>query len=284
MCIRDSGWVALAAALIVTLAALPANWSPERRREAWRETAATIEAYAGPNDAVLIYPDYVRIALERYFDGVQPLFTPFTEALIDPATIDGPLQGLSAFDATWLVESHHESLDPANLLPDWFAERYPLITELFPAGVVVRGFATRYRMVELPAYVPMLDPPVTLGPLQLLACVHDAGPLAATDDLYHPPSNWVHVTTYWTATETPAADVFPQVRMIDQAGQVWGDKLERANDALQVWPTSRWIPGEVVRVDTDVNLNPITPPGHYQLVVGLPEGGESMVCGDVEIK
>ena len=48
--------------------------------------------------------------------------------------MDGPLQGLSSFDATWLVESHHELLDPANLLPGWFAERYPLITEQFPAG------------------------------------------------------------------------------------------------------------------------------------------------------
>ena len=206
---RAAGWVALAAALIVTLAALPANWSPERRREAWRETAATIEAYAGPNDAVLLYPDYLRIALERYFDGAQPLFTPFTEALADPATIDGPLQGLSSFDATWLVESHHESLDPANLLPGWFAARYPLITEQFPAGVLVRAFATRYRTAELPAYVPALNPPATLGPLQLLACVHDPGPLAATDDLYHPPSNWVHVTTYWTADETPVGRCFP---------------------------------------------------------------------------
>ena len=129
-----------------------------------------------------------------------------------------------------------------------------------------------------------LNPPATLGPLQLLACVHDPGPLAATDDLYHPPSNWVHVTTYWTTDETPSADVFPQVRLVDQAGQVWGDKLERGNDAIHMWPTSRWIPGEVVRVDSDVNLNPITPPGRYRLVVGLPEGGESVVCGEVEIK
>ena len=173
---RVAGWAALAAVLIVTLAALPANWSPERRREAWRETAALIEAHAGPNDAVLLYPDYLRIALERYFDGDQPLFTPFTEALADPATIDGPLQGLSSFDTTWLLESHHELLDPANLLSGWFAARYPLITEQFPAGVLVRAFATRYRTTEVPAYVALLKPQASLGPLKLLACVHDLWP------------------------------------------------------------------------------------------------------------
>ena len=90
---RAAGWAALAAVLMLTVAALPANWSPERRREAWRETAALIERYAGPNDAVLLYPDYLRVAVERYFDGPQPLFTPFTDAIADPATIDGPLQG-----------------------------------------------------------------------------------------------------------------------------------------------------------------------------------------------
>jgi hypothetical protein len=281
---RAAGWVGLAGVLLLTLTALPANWSAERRREAWRETAALIERSAGPDDAVLLYPDYMRPAVERYFGGPQPLFTPFTEAIGDITAIDGPLQGLAAFDATWLVESHHEALDPDYLLTGWFSARYPLITEQFPAGVTVRGFATRYRTAELPGYVPRFDPPASLGPLQLLACVHDSGPIAATDDLAHPPSGWVHVTTYWTVGETPAADLFPQVRLVDAAGQVWGDKLERANDALHVWPTSRWTPGEVVRADYDVNLNPLTPPRRYRLTVGLAESGESVTCGEVEIQ
>lgn len=281
---RWAGWAALAAVLLLTAAALPANWSPERRREAWREAAAAIQAAAGPNDAILVYPDYVRIALERYFSGPQPRFAPFTDAIADPAAIDGPLEGLSIFDATWLVESHHEPLDPGNLLPGWFAARYPLITELFPAGVAVRGFATQYRTSELPATVTPLTSPVALGPLQLLACEVDPGPVAAADDLYHPPSGWVHVTTYWTASETPPVDVAPQVRLVDAAGQVWGDKLERSNDAFHLWPATRWIPGEVVRLDSDVNLNPVTPPGRYRLIVGLPEGAESVVCGEVEVR
>ena len=74
------------------------------------------------------------------------------------------------------------------------------------------------------------------------------------------------------------------MRWVDQAGQVWGDKLERGNDAIHMWPTSRWIPGEVVRVDSDVNLNPITPPGRYRLVVGLQDGNGGMECGEVEIR
>jgi len=43
----------------VMLAALPADWSAHNRREAWREAATFIESHAGPNDAVLVQPDYV---------------------------------------------------------------------------------------------------------------------------------------------------------------------------------------------------------------------------------
>jgi hypothetical protein len=281
---RGAGWVALGLVVAFTLAALPANWSSERRREAWRETAALVAAQASPNDALLVYPDYLRAALERYFNRPQPLFTPFTDAIDDPAAIERPLQGLMAFDVTWLVESHHEPLDPGNLLPGWFAARFPLVTEQFPAGVAVRGFATQYRRPELPAYVPPLNQPAAVGPVQLLACVHDPGPIAAKDDLYHPPSGWVHVTTYWTASEQPATDVAPQVRLVDQAGQVWGDQLARANDAFRLWPTSRWIPGEVVRLDSDVNLNPITPPGRYRVIVGVPDGGDPVICGEIDVR
>jgi len=50
---------------------------------------------------------------------------------------------------------------------------------------------------------------------------------------------------------------------------VWGASLERGNDAFHVYPPTRWQPGQVVRADFDVNLNPATPPGTYTLVVGL---------------
>ena len=76
--------------------------------------------------------------------------------------------------------------------------------------------------------------------------------------------------------------------MVDGDGQVWGDKLDRERGTLRLWPTSRWEPGEVVREDVDVNLNPITPPGTYRIVVRIvDEQGEStgpeVICGAVEV-
>ncbi|MCU0500587.1 MAG: glycosyltransferase family 39 protein [Anaerolineae bacterium] len=278
---RTAGLVLSALVFGVTLAALPTDWSPQNRREAWREAAAFVQTRAGSNDAILIQADYVHPAFKRYFGGPQPIFYPFTDRLSDPTKVEGPLEGLAGYDTVWLVQSHHQELDPGNLVTGWFSARYPLATEVFPAGIAVRAFAQRYRQ---PA--PVADQSVLMAAdaLRLLRCDYAPRTLSAREEVFHPPSNWVHVTTSWQAdAKRVNGDLFPRARLIDAAGQVWGESLDRPNDALHVWPTSRWLPGEVVRVDYDVNLNPVTPPGTYRLVIDLPLMSEQVVCGDVRI-
>jgi 4-amino-4-deoxy-L-arabinose transferase-like glycosyltransferase len=291
---RAAGIVLAALALGVTLAALPTNWSPQNRREAWREMAAFVQAHAGFNDAILIQPDYVRPAFDRYFGGAQPVFQPFTERLSSPAQVEGPLAGLAGFSTVWLIQSHHQDLDPDNLVVNWLAARYPLATEVFPAGIAARAYALRYRQ-PVPSPAPgcsacgqsaatQEDAGMLLASeqLRLMACTYQPATLAARDDVFHPPSNWIHVVTQWqVGNQLPREDLLPKARLVDAGGQVWGERLDRANDALHLWATSRWQPGEVVRVDYDVNLNPMTPPGRYRLAIELP--GEQAVCGAVMI-
>jgi hypothetical protein len=167
----------------------------------------------------------------------------------------------------------------------WFAGRFPLITEAFPAGIALRAFAQHYRTSEVPQGVSLLENPAGFNKLELLGCSRQPAALAARDDVYHPPSGWVHATTYWTADGgPPATDLIPTARLVDAGGQVWGDRLEREGDTFHIWPTSRWVPGEVVRADFDVNLNPRTPKGTYQLVIGVPGIATQVACGAVEVK
>jgi mannosyltransferase len=291
---RAAGLILSALVFGVTLAALPADWSPQNRREAWREAAAFVQSHTGPNDAIVIQADYVHPAFERYFDGPQPIFYPFTDRLSDPDQVGGPLEGLAGFDTVWLVQSHHQELDPSNLVANWFDARYPLVTEVYPAGIAVRAFAQHYRHpAPAPACQacghptsPVVDQGmlVAADQLRLLRCDYAPGALSAREDVFHPPSNWVHVTTTWrVGDKLPASDIVPRARLIDAGGQVWGESLDRPTDALHVWPTSRWLPGEIVRVEYDVNLNPVTPVGTYRLVIDLPQTSEQVVCGDVRI-
>jgi len=191
-----AGGAILCAFLATYVVALPWNWRPETRRENWRAAARYIEAHAGPNDAILIHVDYVRTAFLRYYRGDQPVYFPFGGPVNDMEEIAPPLEGMSRFDTIWLVESHLEGVDDGRLVERWLGERYPLVTEQFPAGITLRAYAVRLFYPTLPSDVRPLD--AELAPGMILAgCRLGEEEIAARDDVYHPPSGWLHVTLYW---------------------------------------------------------------------------------------
>ncbi len=291
---RAAGWlltqrravalVAVALALTVNVVALPYLWSPENRKEAWREAAAFVESHAGPNDAILIQADYVHPAFERYFRGAQPVFYPFTDPLSSGEQIEAPLEGLAEFDAVWLVQSHADELDPHGLVTHWFAARDPLITEVFPPGIAIRGYLQNDNPDSVPQGLQSGGEAADAG-VRLLGCAFQPVRLSATDDLFHPPSNWIHVRTYWTPTGSAAQlPHLPVAQLLDDSGQVWGQSLERVGNSFERNPAADWAAGEIVRADFEVNLNPATPPGVYRLSVNLRnDANETLPCGNVEI-
>jgi hypothetical protein len=169
----------------------------------------------------------------------------------------------------WLVESHTELADPQHRVNAWLAARYPLATELYPPGLAaVRGYAPGYLTDRLPDFATPAAFAFQGGPRLLGYWAPDVR-VSVADEVFHPPSGWVHVVSYWGIEAVSGQDFTPFVRMVDDIGQVWGASLERGGDTFHLHPTTRWRPGQVVRADFDVNLNPATPPGVYTLVVGL---------------
>jgi len=108
-----------------------------------------------------------------------------------------------------------------------------------------------------------LAPGLTLAACEILTPV-----VSAQDEAMHPPSGWVHVRLWWRADGEIDDDYIATVQMVGPEG-VWGDRLYRENEALRRSPTTSWETGEVVRDEIDVNLNPVTPPGEYPIVVGV---------------
>ena len=290
--------VGLVAVLLVagaTAMALRENWQPQHRREDWREAARYVTQHGRPGDAILIHVDYVNVAFKQYYRGPLPLFFPFHDRLSDLAQVAPPLEGMAGYDTIWLVQSHTATFDPDGLVERWLSEHHPLVTEQYPPGVVVKGYAVRIRYPALPTDVRPLDADFGAS-LRLAGCRLGDTRLRARDDRSHPPSGWVHVTLYWQATAPPGQDYLPLVRLVDSSGQVWGDRLDRAASTVRRFPSSRWPVGEFVRDDQDVNLNPVTPPGRYRIVVGLTDGAGQQVaasgadtiaaqavCGEVEV-
>jgi hypothetical protein len=264
--------------ITLTLLPLPGQWSPPARKEAWRETVSYLATHVYPEDAILIHPDWTRYPLQYYFRGPGQTYAVFG-SVEDDTDLDGPLTTISqAHPVVWLVESHTELADPEHRVNAWLVSHFPEVTELYPPGLTaVRAYASGY----LSDHLPNLATPARLsfqGGLKLAGFAVPEIETHAADDLFHPPSGWVHVTLYWTVETPPAQDYTPFVHLVDDLGQVWGAALERPHDVFDFYPATRWEPGQVIRSDFDVNLNPVTPPGQYTLVVGLRDASGSQAA------
>jgi len=266
------GWAALAVVLAIELAGLRYNWYPGYEKENWREAARYVEAHSGPEDVVLVHLEYYHVPFEYYYRGPAPVTHPFGSHIEGFDQIDETLQSYSRYDALWLVLSGEFLADPEHYVERWVAERYPLITAVYPKAIAVKGYALRYRLAEPPAKMIPVGA-VFGGQVRLVGYRVDQTRLRATDVWLHPPSNWIHVALYWQALGPVGEDFGVLARMTDELGQVWGAQLDRDNDVLHMYPPTRWQSGEVVRTDHDINLNPVTPPGHYQIEISVVHPG-----------
>jgi hypothetical protein len=283
---RITFYIPYALLLIATILPIPGQWTTSAAKEAWRQSVDYLAAHAQADHAILIHPDWVRYPFQFYFQGPGQTYAAFST--VTPATeLDGPLQGVvNSHPVIWLIQSHLDGPDPNRLVEQWLAARYPLVTELYPPGISLKGYAPGYQLDTLPPEATPVDVSFANG-MRLVGYQFES-PVAATDDLFHPPSGWLHVVLYWTAGGQPVtAEAAPYVHVVGPEG-VWGVSLERANDALKLFPPSRWGsdngPTSIIRHDVDVNLNPATPPGTYQVVVGLSGMETQYPLGQVEIR
>jgi len=282
--LRITLYIPYALLLVATMLPIPGQWTIPAAKEAWRQSVDYLATHAQPEDAILIHPDWVRHPFQFYFQGPGQTYAAFST--VTAATeLDGPLQGvINDHPVVWLIQSHLDGPDPDRRVEQWLAARYPLVTELYPPGISLKGYAPGYQLDSLPPTATPVD--VTFDNGMRLVGYQIESPVAATDDLFHPPSGWVHVILYWTANQPITREMVPYVHVVGPEG-VWGVSLERSNDALKYFPPSRWWQGEtasIIRHDVDVNLNPATPPAMYQVVVGLTEAEAQHTLGMVEIR
>jgi hypothetical protein len=276
---RAAGLVALLVVVGLLSYGLRYNWSLESRKEEWRAAARYVAEQSRQGDAILCHVDYTRIPFGYYYRGEVPVFAPFGGPVGDGVDVARTLEGLAAYDTVWLVQSHIELADPNRSVEGWLADSFPLVTEQYPPGIEVKGYAASYRLRRVPSNAREVDA-VYEENMRLLAYELDDGPYSATDDTFHPPSGWIHVTLYWEAIQPPPKDYVAVVRLVDDAHQVWGGSLERPDSAMRFYPSGLWDEGEIVRDDHDVNLNPRTPAGEYVLEVSLLTASGEEVSAD----
>jgi hypothetical protein len=301
--VGGAGLVAGIVAPGLLIAALPHLWTPAMYREQWRAAADYMVSYqqASPTlpAAIVAHIDYTRRPLERYLRPILQanevaFYFPFGGVLSAEhmeTEIAPKLRGIVDlnFATLWLTQSHLEGVDDDHLVEAWLNQHFPLVTEQYPTGIKLSGYALQSRFDALPPLAEeAMHTAVEVAPgVQLAACEIINPVLSAQDDSLHPPSGWVHLRLWWQATGPIGDDYMATAQMVGPEG-VWGERLYRENEALRRWPTSAWQPGDVVRDEVDVNLNPATPQGEYPILTGLMDStGQPMdrrvECGRVRI-
>jgi 4-amino-4-deoxy-L-arabinose transferase-like glycosyltransferase len=298
------GLVGGGATSLLLLLALPQVWTPEHYRENWRAAAAYIAAYQQKSPGLagvgVAHVDYTRRPLQWYLrqqlnSAQLPLFYPFGGQL-EPDEVEQkvapPLQGIVDQGAAtlWLTQSHLDGVDDQRLVEGWLNQHFPLVTELYPTGIKLSGYALQSRFVKLPTLAATATYPAAeiLPGLQLAACEILTPQLSAQDTQMHPPSGWVHVRLWWQALAPLHDNYVATAQMVGPEG-VWGDRLYRDNETLRRWPTSTWQVGDIYRDEVDINLNPLTPSRPFPIVIGVLDGagqpmGAKVECGRVTVQ
>jgi mannosyltransferase len=278
---RAAGLISLLLVVGFFLYGLRFNWSLNYRKEEWRSAARYVATHATSGDAILCHVDYTRIPFTYYYQGDVPVFAPFGGPVGGEADVAPTLDGLSEYDTVWLVQSHAEGADPTRAVATWLANRFPVVTEQYPPGVEVKGYAPQYRLTQMPSTAVPVEA-VFDDKVRLVGYELDSESYSATDDTYHPPSGWMHVTLYWQSLVPLAEEYSAVVQLIDDAHQLWGGTLQRPTNTMTFYPPTAWRVGELVRDDYDVNLNPSTPAGTYLLQVSLFTSADEVVPASFE--
>jgi hypothetical protein len=277
---RRTAAMAVGLALVgIELYGLSTFWRREYQKEDWRHAAAHVARQAGLQDAVLIHLEYYKVVFTYYFHRPIPVIAPLG-SFFGSEDVDRVMQQFKGYETVWLVQSGEFLTDPNHWVQTWLEARYPAITEVYPAGILVKGFAVHYRFPSLPAVATPLSIHYPNG-LSLIGYRTPETRLPANDLWLHPPSAWVHVTLYWSVAEPLQQDIRVSVTLEDEVGNVWGGDLPRDRDLWAFYPPLKWQPGEVIRQDFDVNTNPILRPGEYKIVVRVyADGSETPLIAE----
>lgn len=277
------GALPAAAMLGLVLYGLSFQWRVGNQREDLRSAARFVSEHATENDTVVLHLAWSRFVFGHYYP--DPFVHPFANNVDSATPVGDHLAPFLDSEVVWLVQVGvgipGTQGDPDRVVQAWLAERYPVVTEVFPNGVDVRGYATRYRFSLLPETATPLEVNYPNG-LNLIGYRLADRELPTRDRWLHPPSTWVPVTLYWSASRPLSADMRLSILLEDEQGNVWGGNMPREKDLRAFYRPLYWQPAEIVRWDFDVNANPDVRAGDYKVVLRVYESESGAALAHAE--
>ena len=271
-----AGAAGLALALLYLYAsalALQAQFAdPRLAREDFRGVAAYLAAQAAPDDAIVLLGGHIQLPFLHYYRQAQPpgrapVF-PLPDTLAP--TVREPIQNedlatLTAAAAKgkriWVVRWQDTLADPAGMV----IQQLELAGRRFDPGRAFVGLSLdAFALSGSPTFPIAFRPRTAVDAafangLTLLG--YDLAPAQAR------PGEELTLTLYWRADRAVAGDYVAFTQLLNA-----GDHIYAQHDkppVSELYRTSQWAPGDLMKDEYRLRLHPGTPPGAYRLQMGL---------------
>ncbi len=227
---------------------------PEYSKTAgWRQLEAYLDGHAGPGDALIQnYPDP---ALAYYDSESLPRFVLPKQANSRPDRTIQDLEQLSAeYDRLWFLPYPSEAWDGTGEVGQWLGRHADLQDTVQLGNLRLQAYLPlRVALQQMTPAEARLDEAIRLQGYRLERVVG--------------PGDVMGLTLYWEALAPMATDYSVFVHLADANEEIWGQ--HDGQPVLGAWPTSDWLPGEIVIDQHLLEIDPAAPAGEYRLMIGM---------------
>ncbi len=268
------GLILSAMALIVLIAgsllSLRAYHSdPRYARDNYRGLVQTIQAGQQADDAIILNAPGQTDIFGYYDKGALPVYPLPRQRPLDEQATTGELGRIMAeHGRVWVVYYGDQQADPRRVIETWLQEHAFKASDRWYGNVRLVLYAARQQTAGV-----MQPVDVRFGPsIHLLGYSLGAAQAAAGDI--------VPLTLVWQSEATPGERYVVFAHVIDRRDLLWGQRDSEPGSGLR--PTTTWRPGEQIQDNIGLPVLAGTPPGDYQIEVGLyrPDNGQRLPIVD----
>ena len=272
--LRGAGAVLAAVALAVltfgSVRSLNAYYNdPHYARDNYRGIVQTIEAGARTGDAIILNAPGQSDIFGYYYDGSLPVIPlPRQRPLNEQATLAELSSIADQNGRLWVVYYGDQQADPRRLMESWLDRQAFKASDRWYSNARLALYALPTDQAA--ALQPLND---QLGPnIRLQGYQLDSDGVAAGDI--------VPLTLSWQANSPLIERYTVFAHIIDKQNTLWGQRDSEPASGLR--PTTTWQPGETIQDKYGLPILPGTPPGEYQIEIGMyrPDTGQRLQITD----
>jgi len=249
------GALSLAAATASPLIAYYTD--PRQARDDYRGLARYIQVSSRAGDAILLNAPGQVETFDYYYRGALPRYPLPRQRPIDEQVTEADLQRLVAqHGRVWGIFWAERESDPNHFIERWLDDHAYKATDRW------------FGKVRLTLYAVPLATPATIqhpqtaflgDSIQFLGYSLGPGPTPAGDIL--------QLTLYWQALQPIGERYKVFTHLLDPAESIWGQRDAEPGGDKKI--TTTWKPGEVVPDNYGLLVLPGTPPGTYNIEIGM---------------